>query len=102
VIPAWPFVIYYLTVRIGPLGERTLLAQSGRSSSTRSSLFLTFRNGIWRDDYRPSSRCRIMGNIPPALSVSTSNEVSIAAATWRHARPQHDVFEFGQCHAALS
>src|SRR6266403_1264403 len=31
VMPAWPFVFYCLTVKIGTLGERPLLAQSGRS-----------------------------------------------------------------------
>ena len=34
---------------------------------------------------RSSARCRIIGSIPPAFSVSTSNEVSIAAATSKEA-----------------
>jgi len=35
-VPAWPFVFYCLTVKIGTLGKRPLLAQSGRSHNERT------------------------------------------------------------------
>ena len=34
-MPAWPFVFYCLTVKIGTLGERPLLARNGHAASTR-------------------------------------------------------------------
>src|SRR5450759_5781872 len=37
VMPAWPFVFYCLTAKIGTLGERPLLARSGPSAFGRST-----------------------------------------------------------------
>jgi len=39
-MPAWPFVFYCLTVKIGTLGERPLLAQSGRFASEPEAVAL--------------------------------------------------------------
>src|SRR5260221_12250279 len=52
VMPAWPFVFYCLTAKIGTLGERPLLARSSRS---RKQHIVVDQFGIWPGEGRSTT-----------------------------------------------